>query len=184
MKTKFIEGTNKQYSIREDGFVFRNYIDGRPALQLKTMLDKTVCITINKKKFKPSIRKLMFDHYGFKICKSCNSKIFDSLKGRFLCDDCKLNKKRKRHREYKKRHPEVDKNYAIKLLQTDPERYYSYKNKVNYKIRTNITKAYVSTALKIPVADLSDDLYHHHRNFILFKRQVAKELNIPIQRLT
>ena len=29
MKTKFIEGTNKKYSIREDGFVIRNYIESK-----------------------------------------------------------------------------------------------------------------------------------------------------------
>ena len=26
LQTKFIEGTNKQYSIREDGVVFKNYV--------------------------------------------------------------------------------------------------------------------------------------------------------------
>jgi hypothetical protein len=47
----------------------------------------------------------------------------------------------------------------------------------------NLSRHYVASSLNIHVSDLTEELYELHRSFILFKRQVSKELNINIERL-
>jgi len=91
MKSHFIEGTNKQYSIREDGVVIRHYSHtNRNTIFFKekklNIHNKQSFIYINKKKTTVTISFLMFDYFGYRSCNTCNCKIF--YKKQKTCNKC------------------------------------------------------------------------------------------------
>ena len=91
MKTKFIEGTNEQYSIREDGFIIRHYSHSNKSTvffkEKKLIIHNKQCVIyMNKKKKTVTISILMFDSFGYRLCNKCNCKIF--YKRQKTCDEC------------------------------------------------------------------------------------------------
>ena len=152
METKFIEGTNQQYSIREDSVIVRHYYKSR----WKTITYKDVILTkkiqyiLNKNtKLTLGHKFIMFKYFGVKCkIKKCNNKISSLLRKK--CDDCAYKHKT--------------------ILQ----------KKLNQEAIINVNKAYIASNLKISVKDLSNKMYNHHKQLTLFKRQLAQTHNISI----
>jgi hypothetical protein len=91
VKLKFIKGTNKQYSIRQDGFIIRHYSHSNKSTvffkEKKLAIHNKQCVIyMNKKKKTVTISLLMFDNFGYKLCYRCNCKIF--YRGQQICDEC------------------------------------------------------------------------------------------------
>jgi hypothetical protein len=188
LQTKFIEGTNEQYSIREDGAVFRNYTN-RKMKGTDNKLYKTVqmrkrkeCVIIHNYKVSTSIKFLVFEHFGYCFCKQCNKKL-DYLPLQYICKEClKINFKASVNKCYannKKKYREAQKIYRENNL----EKHKSIITKTAKKVILNATKSYIANCFGIPRKDLTDELYEMHRDRLLFKRQVAKEHNISIHKL-
>jgi len=157
MITKFIENTNNQYSIREDGVVIRHYHKSK--WNTITYKDKFItpvrsyCFNIHNKKGNTfSHRSIMFKYFTV-LCKTkeCKNAIL-SLKHKY-CIHC----------------GEIQLTTVIKQ-----------RNDAETK---NLTKTYVSNQLGIKTKNMPDSLYYHHRNTILFKRQLAKTHNVSINSL-
>jgi len=97
METKFIEGTNEQYSIREDGVVISHYLRTRGINSyrdkiLPKHIHNTGSIYINGKKKTVSFPYLLHEYFGYKFCIKCNNKVYTI--SNYICDDC--NKKREK----------------------------------------------------------------------------------------
>lgn len=165
METKFIEGANEQYSIREDGVVIRHCKSKN--IELKCGPRRSPVIQINNINKCISVNKLLFKYFNYCICKKCKSKIYKYSQGQ-ICDDCITKQMKLNRSNYRNSHKE----------------YYSNNSKRHSeKIRFNLTRVYVKGILGISMSDLTDKLYEHHKNLVLFKRQVAKEHNIKIEKL-
>ena len=189
METKFIEGTNEQYSIREDGVVISHYRNKYSRVENKYYINYTVvemtpnesnAVTILKKQ--QNVKKLLFAYFGYVFCKQCSCKSTNYL-NKNLCKTCIRKNKNARDRqlvlknldEYKKRRKEYRKK--------NPEAYAEMARKAAKKRSGSLVKNYVASSLNLNVKDLSDELYEHHKKLILFKRKVAKEFNINIEKL-
>ena len=87
MKTKFIKGTNRQYSIREDGFVTSNYTKYKGKVQDRIKIlsrkektnqeYKTLISTIrlNGKPRSVIIESLLYEYFNIQKCRQCNKNI-------------------------------------------------------------------------------------------------------------
>jgi hypothetical protein len=152
METKFIEGTNQQYSIREDGAVISHYF--RKANKNKIYRDKillpvcgfnTCTISINDERKKVSFQYLLHEYFGYRICSKCSNKIYSISKR--ICYDC-----------------------------------YKQKQKKDAMITSlSIPKHLIAQQLKIPIALLTDELYQDCKTTLIIKRKLAKKLNTKPQ---
>jgi hypothetical protein len=175
MIEKFIEGTDDQYSIREDGVVIKHYkilrnqkrVYERSILQgSKDPRGTTFQFVLNGKRY--GNNKLLIDYYGFKPCK--NSECSNPVTQLFYlyCNDCK-----------NLQHQKVIKRCRTK----NPEKTIINRKKHYEKSKSTMPKHSIAGLLRISVNDLSDELYEHHRNLILLKRKIAKEHNLNISSL-
>jgi len=175
METKFIEGTNEQYSIREDGVVIRHYkfLQNKKIVYeesfpkgIRDLRNTTVQFNICKKQY--SRNKLLIEYFGKKPCanpKCCNAvtKLLYSY-----CEGCQLENDKRTRKKYRK-------SNSKKLIIKRKEQY--------VKDQALLPKHSIAGLLKIPVNELPDELYEHHRNLILLKRKIAKEHNLNISSL-
>jgi hypothetical protein len=176
METKFIEGTNEQYSIREDSVVISNYANHYSYFtksftrayrikELKPNKNGKVNINIGGRKGIQkvlTVSKLMKEYYNGVKCHHCNNLI--TKKYFKVCDDCKKEILSKAGKEWK-------------LANSDRIVKYQ-KNKVE-----KLPKHYVASLLGLKPHELTNDLYHHHRNLMMFKREICKNHDIKMQRL-
>jgi Zn finger protein HypA/HybF involved in hydrogenase expression len=101
VKTKFIEGTNKQYSIREDGQVIIHYIRRKnnkiikykEIKLLKQDNVKSIVIFVNRIRVKRTSNALLKEYFNTFLCKDCN-KYYKKTTHAVLCNTC-YNKRRK-----------------------------------------------------------------------------------------
>jgi hypothetical protein len=194
MESKFIEDTNEQYSIREDGVIISNYrvrysplhdkyFKSFKEIELKqTKDDKAVRITVNDKKKVVYGRKLIFEYFNISICKKCNLNVNYYLQ-KNICKKCISKSRSIREKKYRILFPEKISARRKLQRQNNPELYKMLSKKSGEKAKINLTKTYIAGALKIFVKDLPDELYEHHKNLIIFKRKIAKEHNINIEKL-
>ncbi len=176
MIQKFIEGTNEQYSIREDGVVISNYINHYSSLtksltksyrirELKPNKSGKVNINIGGRKGIQkvlTISKLMKEYYNGVKCHHCNSLI--TKKYFKVCDDCKKEILSKAAKEWKLANSDKIEKYRKRRIKQLP-------------------KHYVASLLGLKAHELTNDLYHHHRNLMIFKREICEDYNIKMQRL-
>jgi hypothetical protein len=175
LQTKFIEGTNEQYSIREDGAVIKHY-----ELKYFTYLGKHIVtfenviktpekdyyyMRVNGKQKYYSSAQLIHIHFGYAICRHCKCKTSNY----YVCKKCKR---------------EVRNAAAKKRKLENPEKFKEQISKKNLKIRTAVTKSYVSTKLNIPVKDIPEELYVQYKNLILYKREIVKKHNVHMSSLS
>ena len=158
MKSKFIEGTNEQYSIRDDGVVTRHYKHTRGKLIIKNFnlkVDSNGIIVYynHNEKNRIALQYLLFDYFGFRFCKKCNNKFSKKRENKLYNSCLKPN------------------NYAI-----TPEK---IKEK-NAKVIKNITRSYVASMLKVKVTELSDELYELYKAQLLVKRKLAEKMQVSI----
>jgi len=162
MEAKFIEDTNEQYSIREDGVLIRHYcINARTKEKKykdvetfgaldnrKTRTSIVFSWRINNKKLHKTQGALLVEYFGYKLCKisNCSGKVYK--KERYHCEDC-----------VKKNINEV------------------FKNTRKAEIK-NITKHYVSSKLNISIHELTNDMYNLYKANLYNKRLLSKKTGL------
>jgi hypothetical protein len=186
LQTKFIEGTNEQYSIREDGVVFSNYRNKKTKnkeyilykiIQMRTYNN---CLKLAPYKISNSTKILVFKHFGYCICKQCNKKL-DYMPFKHVCKECIESHNKAITKKYYNNNKEKYKNYAIEYIKNNPEKYKNKTLKNSQKAIKTITKYYVSKILSLSTKDISDELYNEYRNLLLYKRQIAEKHKISMQ---
>ena len=200
LQTKFIEGTNEQYSIREDGVVIRHYKKNRGG----SFSYGNIIIKSQKKGYEiyfNSIPKfitksnLLHQTFGHIVCRDCNQKMtqYNVFKEKVISQKCRLCRKpspkqsKESVQKWKDNNPEKVLDMRRRSYLKHKEHYkekYAFKRK-EYKQKEvkEISKLYIASKLKISVKDLSDELYEHHKNLILFKRHISITHNININSL-
>lgn len=117
LKSKFIKGTNKQYSIRNDGVIISHYLKTRGVnsyrdKELPIHNHNNCFIYLQGKKKTVSTQILLFQYFGFKRCIKCNNKHYN-IKN-LICTSC--DKERMKQDEMK-RQSLLNKSYIAKCLQ-------------------------------------------------------------------
>jgi hypothetical protein len=168
MIEKFIEGTDDQYSIREDGVVIKHYTIFKRLKKVykdsilegsKNKEGKVDQFNIKNKYYGKNA--LMIKYFGIKSCRGKNCSNHLTKLRAMYCSDCK-----KLSRDnFNERYKETRRLVRIKKLEKDVQL---------------ITKKYVADLLKIKMSELPHELYEHHRNLLLFKRKLSKEFNVSI----
>jgi hypothetical protein len=166
MKTKYIKGTNKKYSIREDGVVFINYYLRNNVKKyyndikiLKPRKDNLV--KINRKRM--SLMKLLRDHFNIFYCKHCNKKkkIINDDQSVYVCKKCQ-----------KKQLIIVQKEWRNRNLELSRER----SRLDSKKNRDNLTDRYIIKSFKIKViGNIHKELIELKRNQLKLHRELKKQ---------
>ncbi len=167
METKFIEGTNEKYSIREDGVVIRHY-------RYDKWKNKLIKDYLLKNRLMYDKRKL---HLKPVLIVNVNGKIYlvKSLVANYFCTKLAKNKKL----------------FAINHIDNNPENCH-YKNLyyVNHPTKqhhaklardksiNNIYKHYVANKLGILVNDLTDDMYNLYKTNLKIKRLLTQKTGL------
>jgi hypothetical protein len=117
LKSKFIEGTDGMYSIRNDGVIVSHYLKTRGINSyrdkiLRSNNSDNCGIYLNGKKKTVSVQRLLYRYFGFKRCKKCNNKHY--VVENNICESC--DNKRKRNDEIK-RQDLLTKDYVSKCMQ-------------------------------------------------------------------
>ena len=165
LESKFIEGTNNQYSIRNDGVVFSHYLDmraGRVYKDRQIFVDRynSVSIYVNKKKITRGISLLLFDYFGYRLCNTCNNPLF--IRKDKVCSSCQKT---------------VQTNLFKKLYKERPE-IYKAKGRRGFKTRKEkITKCYIACCLRIPTEDITGIEEKAYRHRLTLKRKIKQLQN-------
>ena len=179
LESKFIEGTNNQYSIRNDGVVISHYslsggvLTKREKLISKKLkknqIYKSYISTIYIQGIQRDIRieTLLFKYFNIQTCRECEEEIINN-KRTYLCPSCKKSHTSVNQDKWKTKNPDKQKKYC---------------SISNTKKRQNITKSYMSSLLKMPVEDISEELFEDFKNTLKVKRLLAQKLNCSIQKL-
>lgn len=166
MKSCFIENTNKQYSIREDGRIIRNY-------KITSNQDKKFCKLIYKESKKHTVRlydntvrslsiaQLLNVYFGFIICTKCKNKTYnkkDLSKIHFrMCVNCAKKNIVLKTYKWKKENPLLSKKHAIAQ---------------HRKHCDNLTNNYISSKLNISIKIITDDIIDAKKQQLLLHRQL------------
>jgi hypothetical protein len=172
LESKFIKDTDKQYSIREDGAVISHYRFNYWSSENKNYknttekvlkpIDGRYNIFVNNKQQSYSKIKLVYEYFGWHICRQCKCK---HTGGHGFCKECR------------------NKNIVIRYKNRYKNNIEKYREKgkiytaLNIK---NISKCYVSDILNIPSKDLTNELYNEYKNLLFYKREIAKKHKINI----
>jgi len=192
METKFIEGTNEQYSIREDGAVIRHYLkkghgnNQKPWIEYNDveMLYKqhpqrqciSVIIRCNGKTYSFFKNSLLSKYFNIIICPQCKN-VINVIKHKRVCKTCIHKNVNDLQKKARRTNPLLYRSLQKKFYDNNREKmliYHKEREKVN---RITITKNYVANKLEIPVALLTDELYQNHKATLLVKRKLAEKLN-------
>jgi hypothetical protein len=186
LQTKFIEGTDEQYSIREDGAVFKNHvvkiIEGKKHIIYKKTQRKVIAnhININKYKISTTIKILIFNHFGYCICKKCNKKVNYLLSGN-ACKECIKYGFVVNHKTYYNKNKEKHVKYVREYQKNNVEKCKIWQKKADLKSREKIPRHIASQFLKIPPKEIPDELLNEYRNLVKYKRELSKKHNLHIQ---
>lgn len=159
LESKFIEGFNKQYSIRNDGVIIKHWHVRRNKVihyedkLLLTNKKQKVQTVINGKTKLFVIRTLLRQYFNTACCKSdnCNNPAEGTYK--LYCDTC-----------IKKR------------------RHISKLNNMS-KGREIISKNYVASKLTLPIDSLTEELYQEYKALLLVKRLLVEKTNCSFNSL-
>jgi len=161
LETKFIEGTNEQYSIRNDGEV----IGHKKNILLKKHRNH-VCLGSSKNKV--CVSALLKKYFNFTLCTKCKKRIFEL--NRCKCEDCSpyglyTSQKNKDYNKSKlKKWKESNKENYLNLTQLHSKR--------NIE---SLSRSYIAHTLKIPVKDLTEELYQLTKTKILLIRLIKSK---------
>jgi hypothetical protein len=165
LETKFIEGTNNQYSIRNDGVI----ISHKTNKELRPNKNGKVSLSMGARRLQKTctITRLLKEYFEGVKCHHCDNLVKKPYSK--VCDICyKIQRKRNSTPELRKRYPEKTK----------------IKDAINGKKRIeNMPKNYVASILGMSSNVLSNELYEQHRATLLVKRLLAQKLNCSIQKL-
>lgn len=168
MKSLFIKGTNKQYSIREDGQVIMHYKRTWANNITYTNCNKPIKIynngTVNlryensSKNIGISISILLREYFNFCYCKQCNNRVYKSKFNDSKCKDC------------------ISKNESIYNKQ-NRFKYIETKRRCDREYLEKMGDGYIASLLYKPVKLLSKDIIKTKRLQILLHRQL-KTINL------
>lgn len=192
METKFIEGTNEQYSIREDGVVTRHYkYKGRKEYNHKIKEDviieykkhptrncNYIVVSSNYKVFNWFKNSLLAKYFNIIICPNCNKIIKTTVHIR-VCDKCIKETLNNLSKKWRKNNPELSK---LSMNKSYYKNYHKYKADILEKAkikRINITKNYVASKLNMSINDLTDDMYNLFKANLKIKRLLSEKTGIP-----
>lgn len=172
LESKFIEGTNNQYSIRNDGVIIRHHslFKGK-VVNVKdvffkhknNLLEKTTII-INGKPLTTSIRSILKKTFGYTYCLLCNEKMFNIHQKH--CEECQKKTRNRIRDQWMKDNIKRRKELNIKHHLLNKEA---------------ITKSYVASNLKIPINSISEEDYQEYKILLQTKRLLAQKLNCSIE---
>lgn len=207
MESKFIEKTDKKYSIREDGKIIQNYATSKCGNGKKTYIYKTVTTKkkrtknvyvgyVNKKDIEFNSRKLLIKYFGFNYCDKCNKKYIPNISP-IKCDSCREESHRISNVNYNRRHKEKIKAYtqlprviemrrqnARNWRKNNPEKVKARSKKSCKNQVENLTRSYIKHLLGLKKDEiLSEKIYQEYKELILFKRKIAKEFDVNIASL-
>lgn len=207
LRTAFIEGTNEQYSIREDGVVFRHYtynynintgkidkilLDNKIAKQRLRSDNCNVVFVGKVYKSALSVNKLLYLHFGYTLCIKCGKKMYDIVEGkrtRTICDKClaKNTINYYKHVIQKERIPITKEQHELnmvksrqKWLDNNPEIYKKLVLRGNRRRTKNLPRYEVAFRLKIPTKDLSEDIYNLYVAQTKLKRLLAEKKQVSM----
>ena len=194
LETKFIEDTNQQYSIREDGALIRHFKQFRvKGGSFQTMHENVIvpykkapnrqCLiaVINSSGKVRSFSKnsLLAKYFSYIFCPQCTQKI-KTTKHIRICRTCAKENLNKNGGKWRKLNPE---KYKVSLSKS----YHKHRSKNAprqlaklQEQRTMISRNYVASKLMILISDLTDEIYENYKKTLLLKREVSKEFNIPV----
>lgn len=175
METKFIEGTNEQYSIREDGVVINH--NTKKILNIDKNVNKFTIYpngvkkemrrsTLLKKYF--NITNLYVDNYSKTHYQVNKDKILEYSRKKYKNN---LNKIKEKSRKYYLENSDKLKEKARIYNQNNPEK--CQKRQENN--RKNITPYYIASIFNITVSELDDTDYQIAKKRIEIKRQLKKD---------
>lgn len=171
METKFIEGTNEQYSIREDGVVISNFINRYchwkksftkkyRTKELKPNKNGKVNYKIGGRKGVEktvTISNLMKEYFNGVKCHRCDNMI--TKKYSQVCNDCAT---------------KIIEEAAKKWRLDNPDKRDQYKKERIDKL----SKSYIAGLLHLKSHELTDELYINFKATLLVKRKLSEKLNI------
>ena len=195
LETKFIEDTNHQYSIQEDGALIRHFKQFRikgggyetiretivvpytKAPNRNCLFFKTNC---NGKTLRFSKNVLLAKYFGYMFCPQCTQKT-ETTKYIKICCTCAKKNANKNSQKWKKMNPEkykecLSKSYHKNRSKNAPKRIAKLKEQ-----RSIISRNYAASRLNISISDLTDEIYESFKKTLLLKREVSKEFNIPVK---
>ncbi len=170
METKFIEGTNEQYSIREDGVIISNYINHYRywtnsfirkyrTKELKSNKDGKVNYQIGGRKGQSKtlvISKLMKEYYKGVKCHRCDNMI--TKKYSQVCNNCAT---------------KIIEDAVKKWRLNNPDKCEKYKR----ERVDELSKSYIAGLLHLKSHELTDELYLNFKATLLVKRKLSEKLN-------
>lgn len=201
METKFIEGTNKQYSIREDGVVIKHFrLNRGGSITYNDRVSKvhkgkngdyfTDFYTSEGKYFRRSVKGLVAKYFNLHNPYTCKP---GYLKICFKDNDksnCSIDNLYYSERKHPKTNVYFSEEERVLELKTKREEYINSEQAIINRKRVvkkylkkqvvNISRSYIANLLKIPIDLLDENLYEHHKKLLLLKREVANENNIPV----
>ena len=156
MKTKFIKGTNKKYSIREDGVVFG--YKGVMTPQKRCDNSILVIIKINGKRTSLSVRRLLLEYFNIFNCYRCNEKYKrNQLAKGFICKNCLLKSKKQDIKRFIEKHPDIQRKY-------------------HEKYRKNLKEFYILNLLHMKSSDnIPKEIIELKRNQLKLHRELKKQ---------
>lgn len=173
LESKFIEGTNNQYSIRNDGVVIRHFSLTRHG----TYSYKSYTMKIHSS---VDIRKVNRINIAFVNLRG-KVYVLKSLVLKYFPIPLPENNSvhQVKHKDNNYLNCSVDNLfYMYHNNQEDKNR---LKREINQKERDSISFGYIASKLNIPVSSLSDELYELHKALILLKRLIKSKKKCQIQ---
>lgn len=166
LESKFIEGTNNQYSIRNDGVVIRHYRLRKGKIFFKDSLvygsSKEMMITFFSQtplQYTISRRVLLKNYFGYFYCKECNCKVYNKSKSSYHCDTCvDINTKES--------HKTTIRNKRNNIL--------AKKKEYNKKISKELTDSYIINILNMSAKDCTPNIINAQRTKITLIRKLKQ----------
>jgi len=174
LETKFIEGTNNQYSIRNDGVVIQHFIR-HANIHSNCIIYKDKIVPIKYDKNIPKVHLYLKNKAKFK-------RNLDNLVYEYFVEDSNYNFHKK---------IEFKDGNSLNLHYTNLISTHKYTNKIgvkrcatnkenNDKMVEEIERRYVARNLKISCADLTEEAYEEYKILLKVKRLIAKKSNCSI----
>ena len=163
LESKFIEGTDNQYSIRNDGVV----ISHKTNRLLSVSNNRCTVKSVSKGKYITiSINSALKEYFNNVECitKGCSTLV--SKNRSIYCEKCAKESVLKYRKKYEGLNIDKYKEYQSNKLKRNKE---------------EISKLYVSQILKIPINSLSNEVYQEYKIILQIKRLLAKKLNCSIK---
>jgi hypothetical protein len=175
LESKFIEGTNNQYSIRSDGAVISHYKFYKNQYSSSKIIREYIFSPVGKygyvyphKGYRVNPQFLLAKYFGFRFCAECKNKFSSPAIKNIKCDKCKKANANKSCYKWKRENKEKRKEGQDRYTKQSIE---------------EISINYVARRFGIPVSTLSIEAYEEYKILLKTKRLLAQKLNINIKSL-